>query len=289
MSPARRYTTVALLTSGLLTLLAACGADDPDTATGRHQDKGPLTLGHVHGLGIDPADDTLYAATHFGVFNLGEAGAGPVARVADRWQDTMAFTVVGPNHFLASGHPDQREDLPVHLGLIESADAARTWEPVSLLGEADFHALEAAGDRVYGYDSVSSRLMVTEDRKEWRTLDQVAAADLAADPDDPGRVLASTAEGVITYRVEGGPGRLLDGTPPLLLLDWPAEDLLVGATGQGVVYRSSDSGKSWQRSDAPPGDLQALDVSRGGWYIATSGGLFRSSDDGRSWQALSVG
>lgn len=289
MSPARRYTTVALLSSVLLTLLAACGADDPDTAAGSHQDKGPATLGHVHGLGTDPADGTLYAATHFGVFNLGEAGAGPVERVADRWQDTMAFTVVGPNHFLASGHPDQREDLPVHLGLIESTDAARSWEPISLLGEADFHALEAAGDRVYGYDSVSSRLMVTQDRKEWRTLAQVPAADLAVDPGDPARVLASTAEGVITYRVEGGPGRPLDGTPPLMLLDWPTEDLLVGVTGEGTVYRSSDSGESWQRSDGPPGDLQALEVTPAGWYIATSAGLFLSSDDGRTWQPLSVG
>lgn len=289
MSPTSPHSIAAVLTSALLTLLAACGTDDPKTAVGAHQDARPATLGHVHGLGTDPADGSLYAATHFGVFDLGEAGTGPVERVAHRWQDTMAFTVVGPNHFLASGHPDPREDLPVHLGLVESTDAARTWEPVSLLGRADFHALEAAGDRVYGYDSLSSRLMVTEDRKEWRTVARVPAADLAVDPGDPTGVLASTAEGVIAYRVEGGQGRPLRGTPPLMLLDWPTEDLLVGVTGEGVVYRSSDSGGSWQGSDGPPGDLQALDVTPHGWFIATSAGLFRSSDDGRTWQALSVG
>ena len=289
MSPTGLYAAAAVLTSALMTLLAACGAGDPRTAVGTDQDTGPATLGHVHGLGTDPADDSLYAATHFGVFDLGEAGAGPVERVADRWQDTMAFTVVGPNHFLASGHPDQREDLPVHLGLVETTDAAHTWEPVSLLGRADFHALEAAGGLVYGYDSLSGRLMVTDNRRQWRTLAEVPAADLAVDPGDPAGVLASTAEGVIAYRVEGGPGRSVDGAPPLMLLDWPTEDLLVGVTGEGAVYRSSDSGGSWQRSDGPPGDLQALDVTPRAWYIATSAGLFRSSDDGRTWQPLSLG
>src|SRR5690606_9410853 len=69
------------------------------------------------------------------------------------YQDTMAFTVIGPGHFLGSGHPDGREDLPPFLGLIESADAGETWREVALTGEADFHLLVAAGDRVYGFGS----------------------------------------------------------------------------------------------------------------------------------------
>ena len=163
-----RTTVLSIVTAGLLVLLSACsdGSEPPPAG----DQPGARSLGHVHGLGTDPANGTLYAATHFGVFNLGKDGAGTVERVADRWQDTMAFTVVGPNHFLASGHPDQRENLPVHLGLIESTDAAQTWDPVSLLGKADFHTLESAGDLLYGYDSVTGRLMVTTDHLDWRIL-----------------------------------------------------------------------------------------------------------------------
>ena len=53
---------------------------------------------------------------------------GTATRIADRWQDTMAFTVTvtGAGTFLGSGHPDLREDLPPHLGLIESTDAGET-------------------------------------------------------------------------------------------------------------------------------------------------------------------
>ena len=36
---------------------------------------------------------------------------GEATRIADRFQDTMGFTVVGPSTFLGSGHPDSVEDL----------------------------------------------------------------------------------------------------------------------------------------------------------------------------------
>jgi len=123
---------------------------------------------------------------------------------------------------------------------------------VSLEGEADFHALEAAGDLLYGYDSVTGRLMVSSDRRDWHTLGRVQVADLAADPSDPTRVLATTADGVVAYHADGGPERLVDEAPPLMLLDWPTADLHIGVSADGDVYRSSDGGGSWQRTDEPP-------------------------------------
>ena len=145
--------------------LAACGTSKSETSP-EDADAAHL-VGHVHGLGVNPADGTLYVAGHYGVFRIED---GAPERVADRWQDTMAFTIAGPDTFLASGHPDLREDLPPHLGLIESTDAAQTWQHQSLQGEADFHALEVVGDRIYGYDATSGRLMTTTDRTTWETI-----------------------------------------------------------------------------------------------------------------------
>ena len=127
-------------------MLAGCGGDDGGAASSEPvvADAGPI---HVHGLGINPSDNALFIATHTGLFRAPD-GESQATRVADRYQDTMGFTVVGPDHFLGSGHPDVREDLPPYLGLIESTDAGVTWEPVSLLGERDFHVLEADGSRV---------------------------------------------------------------------------------------------------------------------------------------------
>jgi hypothetical protein len=122
---------------------------------------------HVHGLGVDPGDGVLYAATHSGLFRVPEQGKA--ARVANRAQDTMGFSIVGPGRFIGSGHPDFREDdvRPPLLGLIESDDRGQTWDRISLHGKADFHALHAAHGKVYGYDSTSGTFMVTDDREDW--------------------------------------------------------------------------------------------------------------------------
>src|SRR5918992_2246739 len=68
-------------------------------------DPGPI---HVHGLGINPADGSLFIATHTGLFRVGRDSQRAV-RVGDRFQDTMGFSVVGADRFLGSGHPDARD------------------------------------------------------------------------------------------------------------------------------------------------------------------------------------
>ena len=102
-----------LRTVALAVALTSCSSEEP-THAGSSGEGTSAALGHVHGIGTDPGDGRVYLASHYGVFRVDEDEG--VTRVADRWHDTMAFTVVGPGHFLASGHPDPRDDLPVHLG-----------------------------------------------------------------------------------------------------------------------------------------------------------------------------
>jgi hypothetical protein len=135
---------------------------------------------HVHGLGVNPADNALFIATHTGLYRVDE-GERKAERVADRFQDTMGFTIVGPNRFLGSGHPDvqeaQQRNLPPRLGLIESTDEGRSWESISLVGEADFHVLRFAGERVYGYDASNDRLLVSGDRgRSWEEAREARSA-----------------------------------------------------------------------------------------------------------------
>jgi hypothetical protein len=40
-----------------------------------------------------------------------------------------------------------------------------SWQPLSLLGEADFHSPQVAHGLVYGYDSTGGRFMVSANRK----------------------------------------------------------------------------------------------------------------------------
>ena len=261
-----------------LLLISGCaGAQDPSAAPAPE-----AALGHVHGLGTDPGSGTLYVASHLGVFTLAEDGT--VSRVADRWQDTMGFTVIGPGHLLASGHPDLRENLPVQLGLLESRDGAETWQPVALSGEADFHALEATGDRVWGYDSVSGRLLTTTDREQWRAVAQGSPlVDLAAGG-DPQSVLATTPDGrLLRYGAAGDPPEEVAGAPRVVLVDRAEDGSLVGVTADGVLHVAEADATGWRRAGEVPGSPHALDAADAGWHVATADGVHRSVDEGRTW------
>ncbi len=93
---------------------------------------------HVHGLGLDQQTQTLYIATHTGLWAAEVRRSDASHRSL---QDTMGFTLVRPGLFLGAGHPDLREakpGVPPLLGLIESSDNGRTWQQLSLLGKGDF-------------------------------------------------------------------------------------------------------------------------------------------------------
>jgi hypothetical protein len=180
----------------------------------------------------------VYAATHYGVWRLPTNGQ-PI-RVADRYQDTMGFTIAGPDHFLGSGHPDLRERLPSHLGLIESRDRAETWQPLSLLGEADFHALEAKHGRIYGYDATSSTFMVSYDGRTWRRLARLDLADMTVSPSDPSVVIATAEQGLLRSDDGAGTFKPVPGAPRLV--DCSAAGFY-GLDAAGAAWASPDGGQ----------------------------------------------
>lgn len=242
-------------------------------------------MSHVHGLGTNPEDGATYVATHSGVFKLAE-GADPV-RVADRYQDTMGFTVAGPNRFLASGHPDLADaSLPTHLGLIESTDAAQTWQELSLGGEADLHALDVGPGGVVAFDALWGRLMSSEDGRAWTTIAEGAVIDVATDPTDVGAVVATSPDGELVSYDAQQRRATLSAAPPVGFVDWPAEDLLIAAGADGQLFRSDDGGESFETVGDPLGTPQAIDVSEDAWLVATETGVLRSVDEGETWERL---
>jgi len=240
-------------------------------------------VAHVHGLGVDPTDGTLFAATHYGLFKVPESGKA--TRVANRYQDTMGFTVVGPGDFLGSGHPDQREnDLPSRLGLIHSTDDGQTWTALSLAGQADFHALEARHGTVYGYDSGSGRFMVSTDRRSWNRGATLPMADFAVSPANPDLILATTERGLARSTDTGRTFAPAGDAPGLVVLAWPTEKTLIGVGSDGAVQVSADGGSSWTargRLDGEPEAITAPDDTH--LYVATSSGIHASTDGGRTF------
>lgn len=268
--------------------LGACSAAPPAASSRIPAEQDP-GVAHVHGLGVDPADGVLYAATHFGLFRLPEQGGA--ARVADRFQDTMGFTVTGPNTFLGSGHPDFLLDpeLPALLGLIRSTDAAESWQAVSLAGEVDFHALHAAHGNVYGWDSSSGRLMVSADEGlTWDTRSELDLRDFAVGPADPDSLLATTPGGLLRSADGGGSWEEVPGAPAISVLAWGEPGALFGVAPDGTVQRSGDGGLTWMARGRVDGEPEALAIDardgRRTLYVAVSGGaILASRDDGATF------
>jgi hypothetical protein len=276
---------VAVVLAALAVWVATRGGGDPDSVAAPATDGqgGEVEVAHVHGLGIDPADGAVLAGTHYGLFRL--PGTGAPERVADRVQDFMGFSVVGPEHYLASGHPGTGQGGPSSLGLIESTDGGQTWESLSLAGEADFHALEARHDRVYGLNSMTGEFLVSTDGRTWETRNAgVPLADFAVSPDDPELLVATTQEGPARSTDGGRSFSVLDGAPLLLLVDWADDGALVGVAPDGAVHGSEDGGATWTARGSVNGAPQALEASDGGQVVvAIDGAIVESGDGGESF------
>lgn len=286
---ARRLRAVAgsaAIVAGLLTSCASGSSDPAATSSLLTSDPG---VEHVHALGVDPRDGVLYAATHYGLFRL--AAGQSAERVADRYQDTMGFTITPDGTFLGSGHPDLAKDpeLPVRLGLIRSTDRAQTWQPVSLGGKADFHVLRTSPGQIVGWDATNGELLVsTDDGQSWELRSTLALRDLVVDPADPNAMLATTEQGLLrsvdggrTFQARDAVG--LTSTPTVL--SWSDPQRLITIDAQGRVLASVDQGRTWSERGSLGGSPEALLDERGTLYAARDGAILASIDDGRSWQA----
>lgn len=280
---------------GAAMLLGACARDSGDETRSRAsagpviEDPGPV---HVHGLGVNPRDGALFIATHTGLFRAADRES-KAKRVAGRYQDTMAFTVIGPDRFLGSGHPDGRERLPPFLGLIESRNAGLNWRPRSLQGEMDFHILEARGRRIYGYgsefESRTQRFVISEDGgRRWRERPvPEPLLDLAVDPEDRRRILAAGEQSLHLSRDGGRTWTPLGARPGLL--EWPqgGEPHLV--RGDGVVQVGDDELRRWRAVGDVGGQPSAFASGRRGELLTAlhDGTIKRSTDGGLRWTVRS--
>lgn len=271
----------AALVLALALVATACG----DEAAG-----GPTAadLVHVHGLEAVPGGEGLYVATHTGLFKV---NGSAIEAVGNATHDLMGFTAAGPQDLLASGHPDLRvdellvDDKPPLLGLVHSEDG-ENWEPLSLLGDVDFHSLVAAHDQVYGLDSQTGALMVSADRKTWQTRSKgLPFIDFAVSPDDADALVATTQNG-ITASDDGGKSWTDRSSQRAVFLSWTPAGLF-GVSPEGNVVRSDDGGQNWQPLGRVEGSPEALLVTKEAIYVAVSeAGIMHSTDGGRNFDFL---
>jgi photosystem II stability/assembly factor-like uncharacterized protein len=267
--------------------LAACGsgtgAEPGATAAPTVHTGSGLPGEHVHGVSRDPGDGKVYLATHHGLFRYDDGHPVQVGPTVD----FMGFSIAGPGHFFASGHPAEGVDMPQPAGLMETKDGGKTWVVQSRGGESDFHALTSSSKGVVGYDGV---LRSTVDGKAW--TESVIASEprsLAAAPDGSS-VLATTATGLLSSKDQGATWAPLAGAPDLLLAAWADNKIAAGVMRTGALAVTTDAGKTWKESTGKVTSAQTMSATRVGKdlevLVVTDTGIERTVDSGESFKPL---
>lgn len=240
---------------------------------------------HVHGLVADEDAGRLLIATHDGLFSLDESG-DPVA-VNDQSTDLMGFTVGASGDFYASGHPGAGEDGPPLLGLVTSSDGGSSFTPISLSGQADFHALESTETSIYGVDGGTTLMRSGDAGATWESSAlPLPVADIAVDPTSDA-LLVTTERGLLRSDDAGRTFTPLDGAPVLQFIDWGDDGTLVGVDPSGQMYVAADPG-SWTAAAALD-PAQAITVTgEGVVYVATTGELLRSDDQAATFTTVTT-
>jgi len=286
MSRSARFLPVAVLAAAVA-LLTACGSGTgagTAAAPVASTQSGGLPGEHVHGVARDPGDGSVYLATHQGLFRYSKGTSVRVGPVVD----FMGFSIAGPGHFYASGHPGDGVNLPAPVGLMETVDAGKTWSVLSRGGESDFHALTSSSKGVLGYDGA---LQASADGKSWRQQSIAAEPRCLAAAPDGSRILATTTSAVMLSQDQGTTWTPLPAAPQLLLAAWADKKTAIGVTNTGHLAVSTNAGGTWTTGRAKVDSAQAMSASRTSdgtldVLIVTDGGIARTVDSGASFSPL---
>lgn len=235
------------------TFITGCASPQPEPVGGAMS----YTDTHVHAVERPEPDGPIHLATHHGLWIQGSDGSlslvGPMI-------DLMGYAVLGPEHFIASGHPGPGVDLPEPVGLIESTDGGRTWSQTSRGGVSDFHLLTTSDEVTIGYDGALRRSTDLHTWQEGTTPESVI--DLAINPETH-EVIATGDGGVLHSTDLGQTWAPWTAAPDLVLLDWVDGSTVIGLTDQGDVAVSTDAGAVWKTHARVPGPVQAMSAGRG--------------------------
>jgi photosystem II stability/assembly factor-like uncharacterized protein len=290
-----------LLLLACAALLAGCGGDegggDAEAALAVPWVDPDGDTPYIGSVSVNPGDGSIYMGTNTGLFEIPKAGGKPV-KVTGQLKtpngegavsEALVAEFTGPDEMIASGHPSGDSTLPPALGLIRSSDAGKSWESVSELGTSDFHALARSGDvlvaPLYGQAQI---LMSRDGGKTFEPrVAPMALVDLAADPQDSKRWVATSESGIFVSVDEGKTWRQRDPTPNVRLA-WRDNGELYRIDPGGPIKVSTDGGETWEDRGSTGGEPQALTVDQAGaLYAATLDGKVQKSEDGgRSFTAL---
>ncbi len=190
-------------------------------------------LNHIHGGVIDTGG--LLLGTHDGLHRV-DIQTGTSTRIGNSTDDLMAFAGSPAATLVASGHPGVGSTMPNPMGLINSNDGGRSWNPVSMTGVIDFHSLAVKGSDIVGWDTRGPLQYSRDAGATWAAGPLVTPTSLVWFAD---QVWLATPElGLVTWQ-PGGMSLTEKRVPTVLLSVSPNGDSLWRIDQDGTVHRTN--------------------------------------------------
>jgi len=293
---------ISVIVIGVIVSYASSSQDN--TSDPKSKFLGPWTDVHGVGMFLSGTDDTLYLATHNGLFAKGLEGWN---RIGDDRSDLMGFSI-GTNEGImySSGHPSAMNG---NLGFRVSTDNGNSWTMISKVKETpvDFHAMTASKAQnglVYGSPGGGSELFVTLDEgTSWKSLtppDRIIS--LAADPLNPDRVYAGTVSGLYVSDDKGqqwkhvdsgiengaitGIGFSSDGKTMYVFSTLDGNGLIaISIEGRSTMVKTpgqiTNTGAVFNFAPGRNGEMYAIAMEKVSSGMAAS--VYRTNDRGITW------
>ena len=302
-------------------LLAGAGGDgvysSRDGGANWQSSNAGLAAGWVEKLWGDPRSATLFAQLATGLFRHDASGW---SELGDPFASGDKADVDGFLFDAASAQTVYAFDTSKYW---RSADGGKRWQEIEQKGpsmrdmmkgnieSAQFSSLvqESGNPKVFyagawSNDGPGGAIYKTVDAgKKWAPSgngvpnEKVGLLRAAG----PGTVFA-VVDGTSVYRTTNGgaawteAGSGLPGSKILDLVVDPTNPSRIFAASEKGLFRSRDSGGSWQRVGAGAGGIEddeigaiVVDPASGSVYAGTFHGLFRSTDGGESWDPFAQG
>jgi photosystem II stability/assembly factor-like uncharacterized protein len=261
-------------------------SDRPSPTASATADERKAVFGPVHGLARSGRG--LLLAAEDGLWQLGEGGARRVDGPRHRFSTLLRRD---GGELLASGLSADGEPL----GVIASGDNGRSWQVVSLGGEAAFKRLAEQGGTVHGWEVSTGTLLRSTDLRSWeRVAEQRGVLDFAVHPTEPSRMVRAVPEGgvglpEVQESRDGGRSWKRIAAPSLNIFGWAEPDALWALTEDGTVFLSTDQGYSWTpRGVLPAPPTAFLTVGEVQYAALRDVGVYRSADRGRTWVRIDL-
>lgn len=267
-----RASRVAAVLTVAVALLSACSTEHgPDIAPSSRTTASPAmaingSVDHVHAAVM--RDGFVLLGTHRGLVAV-DPVSGAAEVVGSGRDDLMGLASDGSTLY-ASGHPGPGSDLPDPLGLLRSEDGGSSWVSVSLLGEVDFHGLDADGDRLVGIGTEHGVMVSTDRGVSWQDAGIDDATSVAW---FDGAAWVTTGSGLRVWRDGETTAPSLAPGQPVALASASDGDALWAVFSDGTVWRSLD-GSTWRQYGAVS-SLEAIAATVSEAYVVAATSLTR--------------